>query len=300
MKNKGILSTLGILFAIITWSASYPIIKIGLEEMPPLVLATLRQITIIPIFVILLLTKKKEIFSFSHHTWLILIGAAIFSIALPNIFQNIGMQYTTASTSSIIQSSSPIFTIFLAIIFLREKLTSNKILGATIAFVGTILLVTGGKLSLSGQIYGNILILLSAISYSISGVIVKKALLKVTPLTLVVIETMLGLIILFFITIFFEPINILGLSIRAWVVIIVLSIFPNFLAILIWYKLLRITELSKLINLVYLMPVITIFFSYFLISEVVNIQTIILAILVIFGVVLTQMEKDILPINRFR
>ena len=268
--------------------------------MPPLVLATLRQITIIPIFVILLLTKKKEIFSFSHHTWLILIGAAIFSIALPNIFQNIGMQYTTASTSSIIQSSSPIFTIFLAIIFLREKLTSNKILGATIAFVGTILLVTGGKLSLSGQIYGNILILLSAISYSISGVIVKKALLKVTPLTLVVIETMLGLIILFFITIFFEPINILGLSIRAWVVIIVLSIFPNFLAILIWYKLLKITELSKLINLVYLMPVITIFFSYFLISEVVNIQTIILAILVIFGVVLTQMEKDILPLSRFR
>ena len=300
MKNKGILSTLGILFAIITWSASYPIIKIGLEEMSPLVLATLRQITIIPIFTILLLTKKKKIFSFSHHTWLILIGAAIFSIALPNIFQNIGMQYTTASTSSIIQSSSPIFTIFLAIIFLREKLTSNKILGATIAFVGTILLVTGGKLSLSGQIYGNILILLSAISYSISGVIVKKALLKVTPLTLVVIETMLGLIILFFITIFFEPINILGLSIRAWVVIIVLSIFPNFLAILIWYKLLKITELSKLINLVYLMPVITIFFSYFLISEVVNIQTIILAILVIFGVVLTQMEKDILPLSRFR
>ncbi|OYT57502.1 hypothetical protein B6U70_02370 [Euryarchaeota archaeon ex4484_162] len=300
MKSKGILSTLGVLFAIITWSASYPIIKIGLEEMSPLVLATLRQITIIPIFAILLFTKKKEFFSFTHHTWLILIGAAIFSIALPNIFQNIGMQYTTASASSIIQSSSPIFTIFLAIVFLREKLTSNKILGATIAFVGTILLVTGGRLSLSGQIYGNILVLLSAISYSISGVIVKKALLKVTPFTLVVIETMLGLIILFFITIFFEPINILGLSIRAWIVIIVLSIFPNFLAILIWYKLLKITELSKLINLVYLMPVITIFFSYYLIKEVVNIQTIILAILVIFGVALTQREKDILPLNRFK
>jgi len=300
MKDKKIFSILGILFAIITWSASYPVIKIGLKEMSPLVLATLRQIVIVPIFVLLLFVKKREITSFNQYTWLMLIGAAIFSIVLPNIFQNIGMQYTTASASSIIQSSSPIFTIFLAIMFLREKLTSNKILGTTVAFIGTIMLVTGGKFDLSGQIYGNVLILLSAISYAISGVIVKKTLLKVSPLILVAIETMLGFIVLFTITISFEPINILGLSFRAWIVILLLSIFPNFLAILIWYRLLKITELSKLINLVYLMPVITIFISYYLIGEIVNIQTIILAIVVIVGVALTQREKDILPLSRFK
>jgi len=302
MKDKKIFTILGILFAIITWSASYPVIKIGLKEMSPLVLATLRQIVIVPIFILLLFVKKREITSFSQYTWLMLVGAAVFSIVLPNIFQNIGMQYTTASASSIIQSSSPIFTIFLAIILLREKLTSNKILGTTVAFIGTILLITGGKFSLSGQIYGNLLILISAISYAVSGVIVKKTLLKVSPLILVAIETMLGFIILLLITISFEPINISNLSFRAWTVILLLSIFPNFLAILIWYKLLEITELSKLINLVYLMPIITIFISYYLIGEIVNIQTIILAIVVIVGVALTQRGKDILPLplNRFR
>jgi drug/metabolite transporter (DMT)-like permease len=296
--NKKALVIIGLFFAILMWSISYPIIKIGLEEMSPLTLATLRQIIIIPMFTVLLAVKRKEALSYSKEIWFIFIGAAVFSIVLPNIFQNIGMQYTSASTSSIIQSSSPIFTIFLAIILLNEKPALNKILGATIAFIGTILLVTGGKLVLTGMLHGNILVLLSAISYAVAGVIVKKALAKVSPFILINIETMIGFIILFFVTIFVEPINIFDLSLKAWIVILLLSIFPNFVAILIWYRVLRVTELSKLINLVYLMPIITIIFSYYMLHEVITLQTIILAIIVIFGVALSQRDKDIISIKK--
>lgn len=286
-KWKALIMILG---AVLMWSASYPLIKIALLDVPPVLLGSLRHLIFIPMFIMIFLNQGKNAFVHSRKNWLVFTGIGVFAIALPNIFQNIGMKYTTASLSSIIQSSGPVFTIALAVIFLGESLNIRKVSGAFIALTGTVMLVGGGSFCFAGStFYGNILLLLSAVSYSISGIITKKALEKISPFTILSFEIMIGFIFLIITSIFMENVAVMSaFPLRTWIIILLLALFPSFVASWLWYKVLISTELSKLSIFIYLMPVFAVLFSYIIIGEVIDVYTVFFAALIIGGVVLAQ------------
>jgi len=279
-----------ILGAVLMWSASYPLIKIALLDVPPVLLGSLRHLIFIPMFIMIFINQGKNAFVHSRKNWLVFTGIGVFAIALPNIFQNIGMKYTTASVSSIIQSSGPVFTIALAVIFLGESLNIRKVSGAFIALTGTIMLVGGGSFCFAGStFYGNILLLLSAISYSISGIITKKGLEKNSPFTLLGFGIMIGFVILSVFSMFTENTGVVTtFPPLIWIIILLLALFPSFIAAWLWYKVLINTELSKLAVFIYLMPVFAVLFSYIMIQEVVDVYTLFFAALIIGGVVIAQ------------
>jgi len=278
------------------WSFSFPLIKIALDnDIPPITLAALRTIVFIPILTFLLIKNGKNCIPTTRYDWLILIGIGIFAIILPGILQNVGMMYTTASVSSIIQASGPIFTIVLAIFILGESTDVKKIVGASIALISTIFLVASinGDFSLMGAaVYGNSLILLSSISYAISSIITKKGLGSIKPLQMLGFSTLIGFIALSIISILEAPLDIINnLSTETWVVVLLLTLFPSFIALLLWYQALANAEISRLIVFVYLMPVFAVIFSYILLGEIISIQTMVFAALIIGGVALAQKDS---------
>jgi drug/metabolite transporter (DMT)-like permease len=291
---KKILYFLIILSAILMWSFSFPLIKIVLNDgVPPITLAALRAIVFIPILIFLLIKHGREKnFSISKEDLLIYLSIGLFTIILPGILQNTGMIYTTASISSIIQTSGPIFTIIFAIIFLNESSDLKKIFGSICAMIGTIFLVISLDENINlfdSSVYGNFLILLSGISYAISSIITKKGLERKNPLQILGFSSLFGFIVLSLISSFEKPLNIIiNLSIETWFIIFLLIIFPSFIAILFWYEAMIKEEISRLILFIYLMPVFAVIFSYILIGEILSIQTILFAILIIFGVTLAQ------------
>ena len=240
----------------------------------------------------MLLKHGKNSIPTTKNDWAIFLGIGIFTIILPSIFQNTGMMYTTASVSSIIQTSAPIFTIILAIIILKESAEFIKIIGATIALIGTIFLVISidGNFSFAGStVYGNFLVLFSSMSYAISSIITKKGLGEIKPLQMLGFSTLLGFIVLSIISIFENPFNIImNLSTNTLILIVLLAVFPSFIAILLWYEALANEEISKLIVFIYLMPVFTVVFSYILIGEIITIQTMIFAAIIIGGIALAE------------
>ncbi|MBA3043555.1 DMT family transporter [archaeon] len=286
-KWKALIMILG---AVLMWSASYPLIKIALLDVPPVLLGSLRHLIFIPMFIMIFINQGKNAFVHSRKNWLVFTGIGVFAIALPNIFQNIGMKYTTASVSSIIQSSGPVFTIALAVIFLGESLNIRKVSGAFIALTGTIMLVGGGSFCFAGSTFcGNILLLLSAISYSISGIITKKGLEKNSPFTLLGFGIMIGFVILSVFSMFTENTGVVTtFPPLIWIIILLLALFPSFIASWLWYKVLINIELSKLAVFVYLMPVFAVLFSYIMIQEVVDVYTMFFAALILGGVALAQ------------
>jgi drug/metabolite transporter (DMT)-like permease len=282
-----------VLSAILMWSFSFPLIKIVLDDgVPPITLAAIRAIIFIPILLFLLFKYGKKFISFNKEDWLVYLGIGLFTIILPGILQNIGMKYTTASVSSIIQTSGPIFTIILAIILLNESADIKKIAGSILALIGTILLVISTDKNINIfdiSVYGNFLILLSGISYAISSIITKKGLEKKNPIQILGFSSLVGFIVLSIISSFEEPFNvIINLSIQTWFTIFLLVLFPSFIAILLWYEAMIKEEISRLVIFVYLMPVFAVIFSYILIGEIISIQTVLFATLIIFGVALAQ------------
>jgi len=275
------------------WSFSFPLIKIVLDDgVPPITLAAIRAMVFIPILFFLFLKHGKNFITLTKEDWLVYLGIGLFTIILPGILQNVGMKYTTASVSSIIQTSGPIFTIILAIIILNESVDKKKIIGSIFALIGTILLVisTDKNIDLFDiAVYGNFLILLSGISYAISSIITKKGLERKNPIHILGFSSLIGFIVLSIISSFEKPLNVLiNLSFETWFAIFLLVLFPSFIALLFWYEAMINEEISRLVLFVYLMPVFAVIFSYILIGEIISIQTILFATLIIFGVALAQ------------
>ncbi|MBU2565090.1 MAG: DMT family transporter [Candidatus Thermoplasmatota archaeon] len=152
------------------------------------------------------------------------------------------------------------------------------------------MLVGGGSFCFAGStFYGNILLLLSAISYSISGIITKKGLEKNSPFTLLGFGIMIGFVILSVFSMFTENTGVVTtFPPLIWIIILLLALFPSFIAAWLWYKVLINTELSKLAVFIYLMPVFAVLFSYIMIQEVVDVYTLFFAALIIGGVVIAQ------------
>ena len=279
------------------WSFSFPLIKIVLDNgVPPVTLAAMRAIVFIPILIFLLIKQGSKYIPVSKEDWLIYLSIGLFTIILPGILQNTGMMYTTASVSSIIQTSGPIFTIIFAIVILNESADKKKIVGSICALIGTIFLVISLDNNINlfdSSVYGNFLILLSGVSYAISSIITKKGLERKNPLQILGFSSLVGFIVLSVISSFERPLDvIINLSIETWFAIFLLVIFPSFIALLFWYEAMINEDISRLVIYVYLMPVFAVIFSYILIGEIISIQTLLFAVLIIVGVALAQKNSS--------
>ncbi len=286
---------MGLLFAVFCWGLSFPLLKAALGEVEPITLAAIRySIAVIPLLLFMLASSGTRGFIRPlKEDFLFFLCLGMVGITLPNIFQNYGMTMTQSHLSAIIQASGPIFTIILAVLILKEPLGRNKVAGTIIALSGTLLLVTGSELDLFGTTsFGNFLVLLSAISYAISSIMSKKILHKYDPLSAATMSMFLGTIILIGLTILESPTQrIPQITAEGWVIILILAILPGALALLVWYMILRTTEISRIILFIYLIPIFAAVISYIWLREEILPSTVIFGALIICGVVIAQYQR---------
>lgn len=106
---------------------------------------------------------------------LIAVGG-LFGFAIAQYTFALALNYTTPVTVSLIIALSPVVVMFLAALFLKEKITRNKIIGVTLAIAGAGLLIVctasgGGG---SNNMLGILILLLNIICYSIYLIITRK------------------------------------------------------------------------------------------------------------------------------
>ena len=280
-----------ILISMLIWGVSYPVVKILLNSgMQPITLATLRNLIFIPLLFYILAGKRYG--RYSRSDMILCVALAFFTVFLPNISQNIGMKYTSASISSVIQSTSPIFTVMLAFIFLREARTLNKIVGSLVGLIGTVFLTTGGSFDFDATVFGNLLILISSISYAISGILIKVALSRIDPLDLLCFEIIFGFFMLLIPNMALEDLSaVISFSIDVWMYILFLSVFAGFLASIMYYMVLREEEISHLAIFSYLIPVFAIISSYIMLHETLGVKEIFFTMVILSGIVITELGR---------
>lgn len=284
------LAVTALLLAVIMWASSFPLLKLALNYMPPITLAAVRYMIAGSILVLLIFAKFGMVKSLQElrGDWKTLVFLGLVGVALPNATLNIGLQFTAASVSSIIQACGPVFTVALAVIFLKERLGGAKIAGTILAIFGTMLLISQGGVDLDNSTFvGNLFVLLSAMFYSISGVVTKKALERHHPLTITGWNIAIGSLFLclfspieFGQTIVFPPDMI--------AILLILAVFPGCLAFLFYNYVLQKKDLSSISFFVYLIPVFSTIISMAMLGEVVTAETVLFASLVIAGVALAQ------------
>lgn len=297
LKKFGVYSSL--LICLVQWGISYPMLDVVLndKQVPPTLLATIRFVSLIPFVVAFLLYNyrpKTILWALKEYKWAILFFG-LTNTTLANIFQNIGMMYTSPALSSIIQSMGPIFVVAMAFIFLQERITPFKVVGIALAICGSVLLITGWSFDIEyGSFLGNMLILGSAFSYAVSSIIAKKVIARVEPYLLVGLGLIVGALLLLLTSVVMHALSyesfgaVLDIDLEGWSLILFLAIGPGCISLLVWYYLLNFMEVSHQTIWGYLIPIFGILFSWLMVGEMLSASQFLATAIIITGVAISQ------------
>lgn len=204
------------------------------------------------------------------------------------------IHYIGASSSFPIISTSNILSAFIAIPLLSEKLSLLKFFGLLIASIGIFLIATIG-FEIKGFRIGFIMALFAAVTFSITSVIIRVALLIFSSPLLGVLISYLSSLIIYISLITFDRVrselsNIFSSEVLKFMIIS--GILVNF-GQLFRYLSLDIIEVSVVGPIFSLIPIMTILLSYLINKEVeiINWKNSIASIIIVSGVILVIMGQ---------
>jgi drug/metabolite transporter (DMT)-like permease len=222
IDRRGLTTTMlaGLLFG-----TSVPLIKLGLNFIPPDTFVTLRFSFASALIILLLRGRgwvQRDLFR-SRQIWII--G---FINALGYVTQFQGQLITSSSNAALIISTAAIMIPILSFFYVHEKMGMRKGAGVLSGFIGIALLVTRGQtVSLgSSEILGDILILATAVTIALVFVLSKDLVEKrggraVTG-GIILITTLLLLP-----TVPFDRSPLINLAPVAWLYVVFLALFAT-------------------------------------------------------------------------
>lgn len=100
---------------------------------------------------------------------------ALFQTVLQYLFFYVGLARTTGTRSSILDSVSVFFSVLIVTLILKQEcLTAQKLVGCLLGFCGVVLINFTGGVAEGFSFFGEGFILLSALSYAVSSVLIKR------------------------------------------------------------------------------------------------------------------------------
>lgn len=193
----------GIAFAIlatIIWSGNFIVARGVVHQIPPSSLAFYRWLTAsIVIFPLAIQQFKREKTIVFRH-WKYFFWVSLTGITLFNTLIYIAGHYSSAINLALIgTTSSPVFAILLAALFLKEKIKPLRILGMLICISGIILLLSGGSF---GRLIrfrfstGDWWVLAAALSFAIYNTLVRKKPEGIAPVNFLFVVFSFGTVLL--------------------------------------------------------------------------------------------------------
>ena len=294
LKNK--LDTFGAI-SLISFSVllgfNHVVIKVVNNGVQPVFFSGLRSLLAIVFVLLWMFWRKKKIkFQKSNFKNGFIIGLA-FSLQFFCLF--IALDFTSVIRTSILYYSMPIWLSILAHFFLpNEKLTVFKIFGLIIAFCGLVYMFSSFDENLDkSSLIGDFFALGGAFGWALIIFIAKGSnFSKETPEMQLLWMLLISGPILIFLSLFFGPIirdfesiHIIGILFQSIIVVSGSFIF--------WLWLLSIYPASSVASFAFLTPLFGIFFGWFLMEEVLNINIFISAILISLGITLINKSNKI-------
>jgi drug/metabolite transporter (DMT)-like permease len=263
------------LFAInVFWGGSFIANAIALENIGPVEIASLRFFIAAPLLaVITLLWKGAGIFRVEKKDLATLAAMAIAGVTLQYILQVMAQKETSAINLSLLLNTSTFFILFLGAIFLAEKLTASRVVGAFIGFGGVAILVSGGTLAYSPGHIGDLVAIFCAFLWAVYSIFGKKISGKYHPLTVLNWVFILGAIGMLPFYILFPHADPATIPLSAWAAILFLSIFCSIVAYLVYNIALETMDVSRVALFIYLIPLATIVLAWLILGQTLSLAS---------------------------
>ena len=293
-KNDKITGHLVILFVNIVFGINTPIAKGALIAVGPYVLTFFRFAGCAVFFWLASLVIKVPKAT-KEDRWKLCI-ASIFGIVLNLFLFIIGLSMTTPSNASITVSMTPIFTMIMAFIFLKEPISWKKFIGIMVGLSGAIILIlTGNNIHnaiADNNAIGILIVILSGIAYALYLTLFAPLIKRNHPVTVMKWMFLASTIIILPFTLpSIMKTDFQAVEPHIWLnicYVVLMATFVNYLLIPVGQARLRPTVLS-MYN--YIQPVVSTTIAVITFMEILTIYKIIACILVFLGVYIVSKSK---------
>lgn len=252
---------------ILIWGSTFAAIGSSLEggyEAGHLVLV--RYLIASFLFIVYALFNKKQFKKPTKSDLLKIIILGWIGISVYHIGVTFGIQTIPAGTAGMLIGAAPIFTAIIAMLVLKERLTTLGWIGLGVGFAGIVLIAVGSNGSSFSLATGALFVLGAAIATSIFFVFQKPLLARYNPIELTAYFTWAGTLPFFI----FSP----GLldtlqqaTAEAHLSALYVGVFPACIAYITWAKALSFGNASAVASMMYLEPAIAITIAWVWLKE---------------------------------
>ena len=246
-----------LLFLSIIWGSSYILIKKGLVTYSPEQLACLRICISGLAFLPLFIARFKSI-DWSKIKYIAVVGFA--GSFLPAFLFAFAQTELSSSTTGVLSSLTPLFTLLLGILFFRFPFSWTSLMGVLLGLAGALSLILFGDAGeMSGQLLYGILVLLGCLFYALSGNTLKATLQELNVITISAVAfMMISIPALFYLfsTDFLEVLQTNELALTSLGYIAILALFGTVLASVLYFRLIQMTNPVFGSTVSYLIPIV--------------------------------------------
>jgi drug/metabolite transporter (DMT)-like permease len=281
-----------VILSMVFWGMSFVWTTIVFNYLGPLSIVFVRLvISSVLLFSVLKISGKLE--PMKKADYKLFAASAFFNPFLYFLGESYGVKFSSPTISAVIIATIPVFSLLAASFFLKEKLSWLNILGMIISFSGILIMLINRNLTLNSSPIGILCLLFAvfaAIGYSI---LLKRLSGRYSAFSIITYQNMIGAVL-------FAPLA-LTFDLKYFIMLkpdftfisslLFLSVFASSLAFVFYAISTREMGVSRTNVFSNFIPVFTAIFSFFIIGESLNAQKIAGMFIVIFGVVLSQINK---------
>jgi drug/metabolite transporter (DMT)-like permease len=284
-KNMALLILLAAL-----WGPSFLFIKVAVEDIPPLTLV-LGRVAVGAAFLFAALSLRGGRLPAERTLWRRLAVLAFLHNALPWVLFSWGEQYIDSALASILNGTTPLFTIILAHFFVAgDRMTASKVLGVLLGFAGLSLLILP---SLAGGVqastWGIVAVTIASASYGVAIIYSRNHLRGlpklVAPTTQLILATLYMLPIALIVD---RPWTLPPPPPAAWLSLLALGVLGSGLAFIVYYRLLESANPTYISMVTYVIPIFGVILGVLVLNEQLTWLTLAGFALILLGVMVVN------------
>jgi drug/metabolite transporter (DMT)-like permease len=283
---------LKVLLVTISWGLNYPIMKYVLNSYPP---SIFRAFTFLLGFIslgLIAMVTKTSLRIPAHERWIVF-RLSMFNMVGWHVPMIYGVSLLNSGRAAIIGYTMPVWAMLSCVLFYKEKITLQSLLGIGLAMSAVFLLVMASDKQWGNNPIGVVVMLMAAITWGLGNAMMKNNSLSISGIALTFWALFLAFLVFTLIALVFEREHWQWPNVVQWLAIVYGGVITFALSYVAWFHVARkLSPVNSGLSIM-LVPVFGVTGGAFVLGEAVSNMDIaaLILILIAMAVVLIPKEK---------
>jgi len=257
----------------VLWGGSFFFVGVAVRDLPTLTIVVLRVGLAALVLWGVVVTLKRPL-PRNLHVWVAFVCMGVLNNVIPFGLIVWGQQTIAAGLASILNATTPLFTVAVAGLLLSdERINGRKLIGIAAGFIGVVVMMGPGTLSgLGTDFLAQIACLGGALSYAFAGVFGRRfKRLGVDPIVVAAGQVTGSTVVLAPLALVIDrPLALPMPAPSTWAAIVGLAVFSTAIAYILYFQILQRAGATNLLVVTFLIPVSAIALGVLVLGEHLN------------------------------